>query len=610
MMKRPVFWVATIVAAAAVLAALAVSAGLRFYTVMTPSMGTTAPVGTLVVTRPAPTYRVGDIVTYERDDRSYTHRIITANPDGTFITKGDLNGAADPLPVTPEQVVGHAVWLGPGLGWLWQGLPWLMLGGLAVYALSLVRPLDRTWQWIVRISGWTLVFCLVAVWLRPWVSLTQLAYEPSDLGGVIMHVVNTGLFPLDVLGTRLTSGQDTMVHVTEQNAHGLYTLTPTLGFYWWEQVGLFLLCLIPFGLSFLIRAEEVTPARALPEVQRAEPDESGDGSDPGNGGEADGAETEWIGSLLEPEPAPDEPAAPSAGDGVDKDRRRRLILTSAIVLAIVISVSVISFASTSAALTAKVTNSTNTTGTRTYYNCADAVSSTANPVPFLAWALGTARSATSNEPDVSGNNRTGRYLVASTVNSSVGCRGTTASVVFDGKSQCLYQYGNPTATAPTTFSIEAWFMTNSKALNGKIIGLGSSRNTSSDNTYDRHIYLDKAGRIVFGVYYNEQKIVATPVGPIYNDGNWHHVVGTYSTSAGMTLYVDGVAVATAPQPNINADTGYWKVGCGTLSTWTDAGGATTTEKPAYFTGQIQYAAVYTTVLTAAQVQEHYLAGAG
>lgn len=136
------------------------------------------------------------------------------------------------------------------------------------------------------------------------------------------------------------------------------------------------------------------------------------------------------------------------------------------------------------------------------------------------------------------------------------------------------------------------------------------RNTSSDNTYDRHIYLDKAGRIVFGVYYNEQKIVATPVGPIYNDGNWHHVVGTYSTSAGMTLYVDGVAVATAPQPNINADTGYWKVGCGTLSTWTDAGGATTTEKPAYFTGQIQYAAVYTTVLTAAQVQEHYLAGAG
>lgn len=583
MTKRTALWVAAIVGAAAVLAALVMASGLRFYTVMTPSMGRTAPVGTLVVTRPSATYQVGEIVTYERDGRSYTHRIITANPDGTFVTKGDLNGAADPLPVTMSEVVGRAVWLAPGLGWLWRGLPWLMLGFLIVYALSLTRRLDATWRWVTRISGWTLVFCLVAVWLRPWVSLDMLAWVPTDGGGVDMHVVNTGLFPLDVLSNRLVSGQDAVVHVTQQNDRGAYTLTPGLAFHWWEQLGLLLLCLIPLGLSMLIRDERTHgPARAIPN----------------------------------PENGSDEPAAhadQASGAALEAERprgRHRLILVGATIVAIIVSVAVVTFTTTSAALTAKVANSTNTAATRTYFTCAKAVGSTANPVPYLSWALGTAQSTSTDEADLSGNGRYGRYLVTSTVNSSIGCLRDkpAASVVFDGSSQCLYENANYTATAPSTFSVEAWFMTSTTALNGKIIGLGSSRNTSSDTTYDRHIYLDKDGRVVFGIYDNAQKIVASPAGTTYNDGKWHHVVGTFSPSTGMALYLDGNLVASATQTSINSDTGYWKVGCGTLSTWADAAGSTTVSKPAYFKGQIQYAAVYTVVLTAAQVKDHYLAG--
>ena len=67
MAKRTTIWVAAIVAVTGLLAGLALAAGLRFYSVMTPSMGTQAPVGTLVVTRPADPYEVRDIVTYERN---------------------------------------------------------------------------------------------------------------------------------------------------------------------------------------------------------------------------------------------------------------------------------------------------------------------------------------------------------------------------------------------------------------------------------------------------------------------------------------------------------------------------------------------------------------
>jgi hypothetical protein len=60
--------------------------------------------------------------------------------------------------------------------------------------------------------------------------------------------------------------------------------------------------------------------------------------------------------------------------------------------------------------------------------------------------------------------------------------------------------------------------------------------------------------------------------------------------------------------------GYWKVGCGGLSGWqnaaTAATGSTTLDYngPSYFTGQIQFAAVYTVALSPTQVQEHYQAG--
>ena len=53
--------------------------------------------------------------------------------------------------------------------------------------------------------------------------------------------------------------------------------------------------------------------------------------------------------------------------------------------------------------------------------------------------------------------------------------------------------------------------------------------------------------------------------------------------------------------------GFWKVGCGSLNNWQNADGSNYTG-PSYFTGKIQYAAVYTVALTGAQVRDHYEAG--
>lgn len=55
--------------------------------------------------------KVNDIITYvsrQEDIKGMyvTHRIIGIDPDGSFLTKGDANKAADRLPVYPEDILG------------------------------------------------------------------------------------------------------------------------------------------------------------------------------------------------------------------------------------------------------------------------------------------------------------------------------------------------------------------------------------------------------------------------------------------------------------------------------------------------------------------------
>ncbi len=61
---------------------------------------------------------------------------------------------------------------------------------------------------------------------------------------------------------------------------------------------------------------------------------------------------------------------------------------------------------------------------------------------------------------------------------------------------------------PTVYSEEAWFKTTSTS-GGKIIGFGDNQTGNSSN-YDRHVYMQNDGRLVFGVWTGFTNTITTP----------------------------------------------------------------------------------------------------
>ncbi|QXJ24369.1 PKD domain-containing protein [Actinomadura graeca] len=157
--------------------------------------------------------------------------------------------------------------------------------------------------------------------------------------------------------------------------------------------------------------------------------------------------------------------------------------------------------------------------------------------------------------------------------------------------------------APTRqgFSVEAWVKTTSKS-GGKIIGYGNAASGLSAK-YDRHLYMTNDGRVVFGVYPGATKTVQSGTG--FNDGKWHHVVGTLDGGAGLKIFVDGAQKAADPAAK-TAETyaGYWRVGGDNLSGWPN--------KPTsnFLSGTLDEVAVYPRALTAAEVTRHHGLGTG
>ena len=104
----------------------------------------------------------------------------------------------------------------------------------------------------------------------------------------------------------------------------------------------------------------------------------------------------------------------------------------------------------------------------------------------------------------------------------------------------------------------------------------------------------------FGVNPSGTKILTTS--GVYADNLWHQAVATLS-SAGQFLYVDGALSASDPTTKTaQAITGYWRIGYDNLAGWTNA------TSNYNFNGTLSWASVYTTALSAQQVQEHYRAG--
>ncbi len=189
------------------------------------------------------------------------------------------------------------------------------------------------------------------------------------------------------------------------------------------------------------------------------------------------------------------------------------------------------------------------------------------------------------------------------VNASVGgsaTRGRPGAIVGDpdGSTGFGVRAARAVSSASTwvddSLTVEAWFRTT--ASSGKIVGFGDSSNTNNSGSYDRHLYLD-GGRVAWGVNDGANRILRSGTG--FNNGAWHHAVGTVGPS-GQKLYVDGVLVAenTAVVKG-GRYWGYWHIGGDT--TWAGA-----TE----FVGDIDEVAVYGDELSAARIAQHRQLGVG
>ncbi|MDR6971731.1 PKD domain-containing protein [Leifsonia shinshuensis] len=219
-----------------------------------------------------------------------------------------------------------------------------------------------------------------------------------------------------------------------------------------------------------------------------------------------------------------------------------------------------------------------------------------NANPDIFWRLDETSGSTANSADAYSNN--GTYSgTATTKNQSGVLPGTADKAVkfntnFSGSNGGVVssnqQYANP-----TTYSEEIWFKT-STTKGGKLIGFGDQQ-TGLSGSYDRHVYMQDDGRIVFGVWTGQTNTITSP-NPL-NNNQWHMAVATQGPD-GMSLYVDGQLVGTNPQTQAQAYNGYWRIGGD--NTWGSTG--------PYFNGTLDEAAVYSSELSAQQVANHYALG--
>lgn len=220
--------------------------------------------------------------------------------------------------------------------------------------------------------------------------------------------------------------------------------------------------------------------------------------------------------------------------------------------------------------------------------------------PSLFWRLGD--KAGPAAADTSGSLAGGIYSGGVTYGQPGQAADTDKGIVTNGTNGLV---SSSAATSPlSAFTVEAWIKTTTTT-GGKIVGFGNrqggldfSGNPTASSNYDKHLYMTNDGRLVFGVYDGGTETLSTPTP--YNDGQWHHVVGTQGAT-GMAFYVDGIRFGRNTITTNQAYDGYWRVGGDNLNGWPFQ------PSSSFFNGSIDDVAVYPGALTKDQVIGHYTA---
>lgn len=268
-MKRLAAWsgVVVLVGLTVVLAGWRFSGG-SWVRVETPSMGTRAPVGTLLWVKPVPfeSLRPGDLITFTPPGAhgvTYSHEVREVHPDGTLSTQGRIT-APDPWRIGPEQVVGKAVMRWRGVGWVVLAGPVLLLGGALVASVT-ARLRNREARLPVAIVGSSLVIVSALVVYHPLTGAERLSFVPDGSGARATYV-STGVLPVRLAAEGadpvvLSGGEVGSVlaqHATGVSAGRQFTvsLRPEVPFAWWAVlVGC---CFVP-GIVGSVRRRRALP---------------------------------------------------------------------------------------------------------------------------------------------------------------------------------------------------------------------------------------------------------------------------------------------------------------------------------------------------------------
>lgn len=230
--------------------------GGRWVRVETPSMGTTAPVGSLLWVEPVRyrDLRRGDLITFTppgSPGTTYTHLIRSVNRDGTLSTQGRIT-APDPWRLTQADVVGKVVMRWPGVGWVVLAAPVLLLGTVLVVTVA-GRVRDRDLRLPVVVVGGSLVLVAALVIYRPLTRADQISFVPAGHGARATYVA-TGILPVRISASGGTAvvlhdGQVGAVSTnapTRDSGHSSrysVTVSPALSLIWW--MALILACFVP-----------------------------------------------------------------------------------------------------------------------------------------------------------------------------------------------------------------------------------------------------------------------------------------------------------------------------------------------------------------------------
>jgi signal peptidase I len=155
---------------------------------------------TLPETAPIP---VGGVITFNVDDRSVVHRVVTVNDDNTIVTAGDANHDDDPWSITRANITGQARLLVPYVGlpglWVQRGeyvalAAWLALTIAALVFAAPTRPVKK--QKNANRGGRH---------ARPGTTAPQVTVGAAALAGLlVLAVTATPLAPVDAAFTANT----------------------------------------------------------------------------------------------------------------------------------------------------------------------------------------------------------------------------------------------------------------------------------------------------------------------------------------------------------------------------------------------------------------------